>query len=273
MVGELVKKVKVRNLHFHSKKITSQKSHITHNESVAVIIVSLVPIPFQIIALTQERNSLFEYPIDRLASIIGELGFRCTNCARCCTHAFNGHVFLLDHDVATIKTIDPQALEPAPYPEFCDQNGIFYVSGYALRTKDDTVGSCWFLENGRCRIYDQRFSICRIYPYMLHREPDERGKVDWRQLSGLNEHGDYHHDITMEECLSLAHQVKEFENAILSQEISFLELIQDYFVTHHLRHVQKVYDDRMKRFKKGEAVNVMVYCAGGLVEHQLVRHD
>ncbi len=236
-----------------------------------VIVVSLVPIPYQIIALTRERNSLFDYQLDRLAGIIRELGFRCTSCARCCTHEFNGHVFLLDHDVAMVKTIDSDALEPAPYPEFCDQNGVFYVSGYALRTKGDAPGSCWFLENGRCRIYDLRFSICRIYPYMLHREPDDKGNVDWRQLSGLNEHGDYHHDIPIGECLTLARQVKEYENAILTQEISFLEFIQDYFAKRNIRHVQKVYDDRLRRYSKGEPVTVMVYYAGELEQYQLIK--
>lgn len=234
-----------------------------------MIVVSLIPIPYQIIALTQERNSLFEYPPDRLSGIIREIGFRCISCARCCTREFNGHVFLLDHDVAGVKTIDPGALEPAPYPEFCDQNGIFYVSGYALRAKDDPRGSCWFLENGRCRIYNQRFSICRVYPYMLHREPDERGNVDWRQLSGLNEHGEYHHDISVEECNTLARQVKEYENAILTQEISFLEFIRDYFANHNLRHVQKVYEDQMRRFTRGETITVMVYYAGQLEKHQV----
>lgn len=209
---------------------------IIHRE---VIVVSLVPIPFQIVALMQERNSLFEYPQEQLADIFKELGFKCTQCARCCTREFNGHVFLLDHDVSEVKKIDPEALEPAPYPEFCDQNGVFYVSGYALRAKDDAPGSCWFLENGRCRIYNKRFSICRIYPYMLHREPDEKGKIDWRQISGLNEHGDYHEDIPPEKCIAIAREVKEYENAILTQEISFLEFLQDYFSRRHLRHVQK----------------------------------
>ena len=234
-----------------------------------VIVVSLIPIPYQIIALTQERNSLFEYPPDRLAAIIREIGFICTSCARCCTREFNGHVFLLDHDVSVVKTIDPGALEPAPYPEFCDQNGIFYVSGYALRTKGDVPGSCCFLENGRCRIYDNRFSICRVYPYMLHREPDEMGRIDWRQLSGLDQHGEYHHDISIEESKSIARQVKEYENAILTQEISFLEFIRDYFAKHNLKHIQKVYDDRMRRFSKGETITVMVYYAGQLEKNQV----
>nr|WP_245249676.1 YkgJ family cysteine cluster protein [Methanolinea mesophila] len=217
--------------------------------------------------MTREQHNLFEYPPERLAEVIREVGFFCTCCGKCCTRAFNGHVFLLDRDAAVIRALDPAAIEPAPDPEFCDQNGTFYVSGYALRSQGDPAGSCWFLENGSCRIYRQRPSICRIYPSMLHREPDEEGIVDWRQVSGLNEHGEYHHDIPPEECTELARETKEYENAVLSQELSFLELIGNYFAEHGLRHVQKVYDDRMRRFRKGEPVKVMVFSAGTLVPH------
>jgi Fe-S-cluster containining protein len=237
-----------------------------------VVAVSLIPIPFRIVALVQERNNLFEYPKERLAAIIQEVGFRCTSCAKCCTRAFNGHVFLLDRDATEVKKIDPSALEPAPGPEFCDQDGTFYVSGYALRAKDDPVGSCWFLEGGRCRVYDHRFSICRIYPYMLHREPDENGNVDWRQISGLDKHGEYNQNIPKEECVSLARETREYENAFLAQEISFLEFMHDYFEQHRLRHVQKVYDTRMRRFKKGGPITVMVYYDGQLEEHQCIKY-
>ncbi|HVP95148.1 MAG TPA: YkgJ family cysteine cluster protein [Methanoregulaceae archaeon] len=226
--------------------------------------ISLVPISYRIAALIRERNSLFEYPAERLAGIIKEIGFRCDGCARCCTRAFNGHVFLLDRDVAAVREIDPAAVEPAPDPEFCDQNGIFYVSGYALRAKNGPEGSCWFLRDGRCGIYDRRFSICRIYPYMLHRESDEDGNIDWRQISGLDMHGTYHEDIPDEECLSAARQTKEYEDAFLSQEIRFLEYIRDYFTQHSLRHVQKVYDDRMRQHMKGRPMTVMVYYDGQL---------
>lgn len=229
--------------------------------------MSLIPIPYRIVALLQERNRLFEYPPDQFADVIGEVGFSCDRCAKCCTRAFNGHVFLLDRDVDVIRTVDPASLEPAPGPEFCDQNGIFYVSGYALRAREDPAGSCWFLEGNLCRIYDLRPSICRIYPYMLHREPDERGRLDWRQISGLNLHGEYHAEIPGDERISIARQTTEYENAVLSQEISFLEFIRDYFSEHRLRHVQKVYDDRMRRFQKGDSLTVMVFHAGQLEEH------
>jgi Fe-S-cluster containining protein len=234
-----------------------------------VIIISLIPIPLRIAALTQERNSLFEYPVERLAGIIRDIGFRCTSCAKCCTRSFNDHVFLLDRDVTAVKAIDPSALEPAPAPEFCDQNGIFYVSGYALRTQEDTTGSCWFLENGRCRIYDRRFAICRIYPYMLHREPDENGNLDWRQFSGLDQHGEHGSVITDEESLDLARETKEYENAFLMQEIQFLEFMLEYFRSHRLRHVQKIYDDQLRRFKRGDEITVMVYFEGLLEKHRI----
>ena len=234
-----------------------------------VFFISLTPIPFRIAALTQERNSLYEYPLERLAGTIREIGFRCTGCAKCCTRSFNGHVFLLDRDVKAVREIEPEALEPAPGPEFCDQNGIFYVSGYALRVQEDENGSCWFLDNGRCRIYEQRFAICRIYPYMLHREPDEEGTVDWRQFSGLEQHGEYYAIIPDEESLSIARETKEYENAFLTQEIRFLEYIQDYFARHKLRHVQKIYDDRLREFRKGKDITVMVFFDDHLEEHRI----
>lgn len=217
----------------------------------------------------QERNSLFEYPPERLAAIIQEIGFRCTSCAKCCTRSFNGHVFLLDRDVRVVREIEPEALEPAPGPEFCDQNGIFYVSGYALRVLDDDTGSCWFLKDGRCRIYDRRLTICRVYPYMLHREPDEEGRVDWRQFSGLEQHGEYDASITDEESQKIARETREYENAFLTQEIRFLEFMQDYFTRNKLRHVQKIYDDRIRKFQKGEEIIVRVFFDDRLEEHRI----
>ena len=238
---------------------------------VAVIPVSLTPIPLRIAALTQERNSLYEYPLERLARTIQEIGFRCMECSKCCTREFNGHVFLLDRDVKTIRIIDPAAIEPAPSPEFCDQNGMFYVSGYALRTITNQHGTCWFLENGRCRIYNNRPVICRVYPSMLLREADEYGMVDWRQFSGLDKHGEYGVSLSDEESVSIARETKEYENAFLTQEIQFLEYMQDYFTRHRLRHVQKVYDDRMRGFLQGDVISIMVYYDSRLEKHSIRR--
>ena len=207
--------------------------------------------------------------MERLAGIIREIGFHCTACAKCCTRGFNGHVFLLDQDIPAVRKAAPEALEPAPAPEFCDQNGTFYVSGYALRTKADEHGSCWFLENGRCRIYGNRPVICRIYPSMLHREADDHGRVDWRQFSGLGKHGDYGAPVSEEECLKLARETMEYEHAFLAQEIRFLEFMQDYFSRHNLRHVQKIYDSLMRGFQKGETIRIMVFSGDHLEEHTI----
>ena len=208
----------------------------------------------------QELQDLVQYPEEKLASIIRDVGFKCDLCGRCCTEEFNDHVFLLDADTAVIKQIDAIALTPAPYFEFCDQHGRFYVSGYALKSKPD--GSCYFLEGGRCRIYSQRLSICRVYPYMLHREADESGNMDWRQVSGLDQHGCYHTEIGETEAREIAKETKNYEMAFLEQEISFLNAVSTHCHKNGLRHIQRVYDSQMRLYQKGGRIEVCVYCSG-----------
>lgn len=222
-------------------------------------------------ALRQDLFSVTDYPVDQLALIIRDVGFGCDCCTRCCTREFNDHVFLLDRDTAVIKAIGPAALVPAPYFEICDQHGRFYDSGYALRTKPD--GACFFLDDRRCRIYGNRLSICRIYPYMLHREPDETGIVDWRQISGLNKHGTYHNEISIEESLAIAQEVKDYETAFLEQTIRFYEFMCGYFSEHGLRHIRKIYDDRMRAYKKGEEIEVFVLYNGRLEPWRMMEDD
>ncbi len=234
---------------------------------------SPIPLPCRIIALMQERNRLFSYPLDSIAGEIKTVGFRCTRCGTCCTRAMNGHIFLLDHDVTEVKKIDPGAFEPAPAPEFCDQNGMLYVSGYALRMRNDNLGSCWFLENGKCRIYDQRFSGCRIYPHMLRRSADAAGLVTWRLFAKMNEHGRFNQEIPEDVCLALAREVKEYENAFLIHQISFIETVHEYFVINNLGHDQKMYDLQMRYLSQGELVRIMVYHDGELQEHRMINKN
>jgi len=210
----------------------------------------------------QELNALRGYPEDRFADIIQEVGFSCDLCARCCTRAFNGHVHLLDDDAERVCSHDPAALEPAVTYDFCDLHGTFYVSGYTIRSRQDTAGSCLFLDDGRCRIYDDRPMVCRVYPFMLHREPDGEGVIDWRQISGLDEHGSYHSDIPRDEAFRIARETRAFEEALLCHELEFLECTGDYFSRNGLRHVRKVYDDRMREYGRGAAVRVMAYFRG-----------
>jgi uncharacterized protein len=228
-----------------------------------------IPVPYRIIALMQERNRLFAYPLERLAIEIRATGFRCARCGTCCTRAVNGHIFLLDHDMAELRKIDPAACVPAPDPEFCDQDGILYVSGYALRMKNDTNGSCWFLENGRCRIYDNRFSGCRIYPHMLRRSPDATGAVAWQKFAHRNEHGQYDPALSLEECLILAKEIKEYENAFLTQQISFLETIHEYFTLNDLCHDPAMYEDRMQRSRQGTPVDIKAFHTGEFEEYRI----
>jgi len=227
------------------------------------------PISCRIIALIQERNRLFSYPLDHLAERIQETGFCCSSCGACCTRIRNGHVFLLDRDAAAARAIDPASLIPAPDPEFCDQDGTFYGSGYSLRTRGDAVGSCWFLQDGRCRIYPQRFAVCRTYPYMLRRIVDEQGTPDWRFIARLSQHGSSGHRIQPEECRRIALETRGYENALLTHEIAFLEFMRGYFSEGGLFHDPFQYSRSLNRAAAGEPVTIMVYYDQGL-EEQLV---
>lgn len=229
--------------------------------------MSVDVIAVRIRATEEELAALAAYDDRELEAIIREVGFACDNCGRCCTHAFNDHVFLLDRDTAVVRKIDPSALVPAPYYDFCDQHGRFYVGGYALRTRPD--GTCIFLSTNRCTIYDRRLSICRVYPYMLHREPDEYGRVDWRQISGLNQHGEYNIPLSDQECSRIADETREYETLFVDQQLRFLGLVQEHFKTSGLRHIRKVYDQQMRAFKRGVAVPVLVYYDGTFEERMV----
>jgi Fe-S-cluster containining protein len=217
----------------------------------------------------RELEDVRNFPEDEFASIIADVGFSCTCCARCCTREYNEHVFLLDEDVPVIRRVDPDALIPAPGYDFCDQYGTFYVSGYALRT--DEAGACHFLERGRCTQYLQRPFICRCYPHMLHREPDARGAIDWRQISGLDEHGEYNVPIDPAECQRIARETKRYEVASLEHEIAFLKLIRSYFQQQGFRHVRRTYDLQMRKLREGHAVEVMVFYQGSFERCRAVR--
>ena len=208
----------------------------------------------ELATLRTELAALQAYPREKLEEIIADVGFSCTCCGRCCTRSFNGHVFLLSTDAERLRTFAPEMLMPAPDFPYSDTSGNFYVSGYALRTKQN--GDCVFLsEEKRCTIYEDRFSICRIYPYMLHREPDRRGHVDWRQISGLDEHGEYDTVITPEEAEIIASDVIGYETAYLSQEIAFHEALLARFADQTIRFVRRDHDLRMRNFfqKSGSA--------------------
>jgi Fe-S-cluster containining protein len=234
-------------------------------------ITTLRAISQKIDDLSGELDDLTRFPVDEFVGIIRDVGFSCNCCGRCCTRQFNGHVFLLDDDVEQCLHIDASALIPAPGFELCDQYGNFYVSGYALRCREN--GDCVFLENNRCRIYEQRFRICRVYPYMLHGEWGEDGRYDWRMISGLNEHGEYHAALSDEECKRIARETVHYETDFLRKEIAFYTFCRAHFEQNHLKPVRKVYDQKMRDFQKGEEITVFVFDRGALKRHCVHRDD
>ena len=158
--------------------------------------------------------------------------------------------------------IEQEALEPVPVFDFCDQHGRYYTSGYTIRSRGYPEGSCHFLKDRRCRIYEQRPAVCRVYPYMLRQEPDEEGNVDWRQISGLDQHGEYHTAISGEDALRIANQTRLFEEAAIAHEIAYLDFTGRYFLDHGLRNVRKKFDDGLRSAERGEEIEVMVFFQG-----------
>ncbi len=220
--------------------------------------------------LEEEREILEEYSLDEYAEIVRETGFSCTCCGCCCTKEVNDHVFLLDEDVHRIRQEHPDVVVPAPYFEACDQNGRFFVSGYALKTKDGNV--CTFLnESGRCRIYTDRPLICRVYPYMLHREADASGDLRMCHVSGLNTHGEYNVAMTSEEASAAAEETARYEKAYLDQQIAFFRALIALFEKEGLRYVRRTYDLAMRDFCEGKTVPVVVFCDGRFEEAAVSR--
>jgi len=218
--------------------------------------------------LEEELSLLKKYPKEDLERIIKEIGFSCTCCGKCCTKAFNGHVFLLAEDARRLKTFSPESMIPAPDFPYSDPSGNFYVSGYALKTREN--GDCVFLdEKKRCKIYDQRFAICRVYPYMLHREPDDRGRIDWRQISGLDEHGEYDHLISDQECAEIAEETIGYETAFLEQEIAFHIAVLQKFSDEDIRFVRKDHDARVRAFLKTGKATVFVWDGLSLIKEDV----
>jgi hypothetical protein len=97
---------------------------------------------------------------------------------------------------------------------------------------------------------------------MFHREPDADSRIEWRQLSGLGEHGEYHASISEEEAYAIAGETIAYEVAFLEQSLEFYRAAGNHFKEHGLRHVQKVRDDRLRAHAKGALLDVRVYHRG-----------
>lgn len=217
--------------------------------------------------IEDEIKCIESFPDAKFIDIIRDVGFECDCCGKCCTTEFNDHVFLLDDDaLIIIEKAGKKCLRPAPYFEVCDNLGRFYVMGYALRTKKG--GDCIFYTRGRCKYYEIRPRVCRIFPYMLHREPDEDGNIDFRQVGGLGRHGLYNSDLSDETCSKILREVKKYEIDFLRQKLGFVKEIDKHFKKYGLKQSRQMYDRKMREFEKGKAIEVFVSFKGKLeLEH------
>lgn len=212
--------------------------------------------------IEKEIRDLASFPDEKYLEIIGEVGFECDRCGKCCTSQYNDHIFLLDDDAKKIlEDKGHEFLRPAPYFDLCDHLGRFYVMGYALKTRSD--GNCIFYTGHSCEHYDIRPRICMIFPYMLHREPDEEGNIEFRQIGGLDEHGSYHNEINEKTRQEILKTVREYESGFLRQQLEFIKYYENYFNNNHLRVSQQMYDRMMRSYQKGKAIEVYVFYRGG----------
>jgi len=211
--------------------------------------------------IEKEIKCIESFPDDHYIKIIHEVGFECDLCGRCCTSEFNDHVFLLDDDAEKIiGNPGREFLRPAPYFDLCDNLGRFYVMGYALKTKPN--GDCILYKGGRCEHYEIRPGICKIYPYMLHREPDDDGNIDFRQVSGLDLHGLYHNEITDKSCKEILKSVRDYESEFLRQKLAFIKKTETYFQENKLINSRQMYDRMMRNYQKGKVIEVNIFFRG-----------
>ena len=66
------------------------------------------------------------------------------------------------------------------------------------------------------------------------------------------------------ESLSIAREVKGYEIAFLEQTIRFYEFLHDHFAENGLRHIRKVYDERIRTFRNGGEIEIFVLYNGQL---------
>lgn len=211
--------------------------------------------------IENEIKSICSFPDQDYMKIIKDVGFECDFCGKCCTSEFNDHVFLLDKDAnRIIRNTGSGFLRPAPYFDRCDNLGRFYVMGYALKTKPN--GDCIFYSAGRCEHYEIRPDICKIYPYMLHKEPDEKGNIEFRQIGGLDLHGSYHNEISHESCIEIIKSVKKYESGFLRQKLGFARKVEKHFKERNLKNSRQMYDKKMREYLKGKAIEVYVFFSG-----------
>jgi Fe-S-cluster containining protein len=84
--------------------------------------------------------------------------FKCTGCGECCR--WSGAVLLTDRDI-----VEMASLLELPEQEFIDHHTRLAPNRIQLALRDNTDGSCSFLDGDRCRIYEAHPEQCRSFPF------------------------------------------------------------------------------------------------------------
>ena len=103
---------------------------------------------------------------ERVKQQVLEAGFSCLLCGVCCSGPDN-EVMVSPPEIEMLAEATGMSCDEIaePYPEWMQQGGCTFTFGWVLRRGED--GNCIFLENNRCRVYQNRPHICRTYPFML----------------------------------------------------------------------------------------------------------
>lgn len=106
---------------------------------------------------------------ERVKQQVLEAGFSCLLCGACCSGPDN-EVMVSPPEIEMLAEATGMSRDEIaePYPEWMQQGGCTFTFGWVLRRGED--GNCIFLENNRCRVYQNRPHICRTYPFMLDGE-------------------------------------------------------------------------------------------------------
>ena len=107
---------------------------------------------------------------------------------------------------------------------------------------------------------------------MLHREPDEEGIVDFRQVAGLNRHGLYHNDISEETCKEILKSVKKYESDFLRKKCWFIREIEKHFKKHNLKQSRQMYDRKMREYAQCKDIEVYVFFRGTFKKEIISKH-
>jgi Fe-S-cluster containining protein len=111
--------------------------------------------------LTIDRRMLFQYP--------KRIHFGCERCALCCGDSKHRvrRILLLNIDVDRVLKSQSMALEAFAVK-------IEGFEPYMFQMKKTVDGSCVFLRNDSCSIYEARPLICRFYPFQLQNRGNDR---------------------------------------------------------------------------------------------------